>query len=1410
MNTSIMRARTSRAFAHGGRRLVGFAGAVVLATGVLVGAVSVTPARADDCPVTYSGFYYGITGELGGNQFNSTDLMIDFDGDAVSGQWGSRSFTGTIDCDALTMEFPPTTFNPFPQTTMSGTYHEEDDPGFGVPGPWFFVAHASNFFGLQVYYGCPKPEDGHWTGDFNGDTLEADLAFEGDAVSGSMVVVGGGPAEPVSGTVHCEAPASGTSGTLSISLGSSAGQVIGEFNADATSAQGSVEGPGGGSWSLDRVFVTVTPGETLSAGGAHTCWALSAGATRCWGLDASGQIGDGGAPLNRTVPTAVSGAVFSQVSAGDSHSCGLTRNAVPMCWGENGSGQLGVNSGDTTDRAVPTAVRTSGLKTLARIEAGGAHTCALGVTGTAFCWGKNSSGQLGVGDTTDRSVPTAVHLPSGVRLVALSAGDEHTCGLSTNGFVYCWGENGKGQLGLNDTTDRTVPERAFGDVADEEAFLTTIAAGGAHTCAGADDGRTYCWGEGGNGQLGLEDMTAHHEPVRVPNLVTSAISAAGNHTCAIDSASSLGLCWGANNRFQNGVPDPIDNWVAKEVQGGLAFDEISAGYEHSCGLSGGSAYCWGANTLGQLGTGDLSDRDAPTPAGSDSTPPVVVGSVSPAPDLGFWHRGTPVVSWSVTDPESTITTPSCPSMLISVDSPPSGTIVPCTATSAGGTTVQQVTVHRDATAPVVTVIGPTNGGSYTPATLPPSDCSTLDPSSNVATPASRSVVYVSSSGSNQTYSVRCSGAVDNAGNVAPMVWVTYTLASSTAPSELSSGSVNVNGSVTTDPEADGVNSTDTVETTVTSPVAGQVSITEQPTTLSTAGYSFAGTQVQISAPTASAAAPLTLRFDIDSSALPVGVDKDNIDIFRTVGGQTARVNNCVPLGVTQVPQTPVPQVACVTGRDFVPLAAPDIRITVITSQASLWNLGTVAPRPAQLAVGDVSIVEGDSGTRTAYFPVTLSAGAANAVTVQYATHKVVPGASAEDFTAVGPKTLTFNPGQVSKTVAMILKPDTNPEPDETFALTLSSPTNAGLGRDTGTATIVDDDTNDVGVSVGSASVVEGDAGTRAVTVPVTLDAPATGTVSVSYQLVGSATGVAKTNIAGDYVTKSGTLTFSPGQFKKTIPLTVLADYNAEPDETIDVVAVATAGPQTITAQGTVTILNDDFRLAAPARVAVGDVTIVEGDSGARTAYFPVTLSAGSAVPVSVGYGTAKVTADAGDFTALTNKTLTFSPGQVTRTVAVALKPDTNVEPDETFQLQLVNPVNAVLSDDKGTATIRDDDTNDPGISLGDVSIAEGDSGTRVVTIPVTLASPATGNIAVSYSVSPGSASGVANAKIVGDYINKSGTLTFAAGQWKKTITLTILADGDAETDETFSILAIAADASGTTTATNTITITNDD
>lgn len=345
----------------------------------------------------------------------------------------------------------------------------------------------------------------------------------------------------------------------------------------------------------------------ITAGSYHTCALLEDGQVRCWGDNWAGQVGDGTNVAHNT-PVTITGLPLDAVdiTAGDSHTCAVLINGRAMCWGANSFGQVGKGTSAMHMQAGVPVGMTSGIH---EIAAGLLHTCVLTDEGAVKCWGQNDFGQLGDGTMTDHLTPVdVVGLQSGV--TAISAGYFHTCALVDH-TARCWGYNRDGQLGDSTRETRLTPVRVQGINYNP----TTIATGAEHTCVTVD-GQVMCWGNNDAGQLGNESFSTKDEPVLVHNLGglwMEKVVAGEDHTCAYSSQGAL-KCWGYNFYGQLGNVN-ADRWnkpsTVEGISGGLTA--LTAGRGHTCAVVDGGAWCWGFNANGQVGNGSLTNQSYPQP-----------------------------------------------------------------------------------------------------------------------------------------------------------------------------------------------------------------------------------------------------------------------------------------------------------------------------------------------------------------------------------------------------------------------------------------------------------------------------------------------------------------------------------------------------------------------------------------------------------------------------------------------------------------------------------------------------------------------------------------------------------------------------------------------------------------------------
>jgi alpha-tubulin suppressor-like RCC1 family protein len=336
-----------------------------------------------------------------------------------------------------------------------------------------------------------------------------------------------------------------------------------------------------------------------------TCALLETGGVRCWGDPEA--LGDGSSVGRLSPPTTdipgLSG--VSAISVGSTHACALLSSGSVRCWGENAYGQLG--DGSTTSAPTPTAEVLTGATALA---AGGFHTCAVLNSTKVRCWGQNIYGTLGDGTMVDRATPGSdIGDLDGV--VSISAGFHHTCVVLNSGSARCWGGNSSGALGDGTNADRASPGPDIPGLNP----VNTIRAGEAHTCAHLGSGGGRCWGHNGYGQLGDGTKTSRNtigsDITGISGLVT--IVPGAHHTCARLSSGGT-RCWGANQYGQlgNGSTTEFLRPPDADIPNLGRVVDIDAGW-HSCALlDSGQLRCWGPNAGGALGDGTMMDRLSPS------------------------------------------------------------------------------------------------------------------------------------------------------------------------------------------------------------------------------------------------------------------------------------------------------------------------------------------------------------------------------------------------------------------------------------------------------------------------------------------------------------------------------------------------------------------------------------------------------------------------------------------------------------------------------------------------------------------------------------------------------------------------------------------------------------------------------
>ena len=272
-------------------------------------------------------------------------------------------------------------------------------------------------------------------------------------------------------------------------------------------------------------------------------------------------------------------------------------------------------------------VSVSAIEPTGRIAAGDKHTCAISLNNTIWCWGDNTYSQLGSSAFSDdfSLVPIQVSALPGLRIAKrIVAGTNHTCVLATDGTVWCWGYNGYGSVGIVGGNQQNPVQVLVG------ATATMIAAGGFTTCAVLINDSMECWGRNHKGQLGND--TSGGTPVDTPvytsfvpgSFTVGHLEIGSAHSCAI-SVLGAAWCWGdvANGRL--GITQELNVLIPTPTASlGSTASEVAAGGAHTCALlTNGSVTCFGYNDTGQLG-------QTPTQPASSNAIPTVVALVATA------------------------------------------------------------------------------------------------------------------------------------------------------------------------------------------------------------------------------------------------------------------------------------------------------------------------------------------------------------------------------------------------------------------------------------------------------------------------------------------------------------------------------------------------------------------------------------------------------------------------------------------------------------------------------------------------------------------------------------------------------------------------------------------------------------
>ena len=420
--------------------------------------------------------------------------------------------------------------------------------------------------------------------------------------------------------------------------------------------------------------------DSLALGYNHACGLLDNGSVKCWGVSSNGRLGnfatqntgDNAGEMGDAlaVSNLGTGRTATSISSGlpetSPHTCAVLDDGTVKCWGGNAFGQLGIGNTTTMGGTAQkmgdnlSAVDLGTGRTAVDVSVGDRYSCALLDNGDVKCWGRNTHGQLGIGNTMNMGDDademgdnlSAVDLGTGRTAVGIATGYAHACAILDNGLVKCWGINGHGRLGIGSTTNMG---SAAGEMGDNLSYTSLgtgltpvhIDAGNGHTCALFDNGSVKCWGFNQYGNLGLgstshqgDDSSEMGDNLSFVDLGTGRtavdLSATTQSVCAVLDNGDV-QCWGRNQHGQLGIESTLqigdepnemgDNLTTADLGTGVKALAIKAGFSHVCAiLDNGSLKCWGSNGNGWLGLGDATTRGDHANEMGDNLPFVDLGT----------------------------------------------------------------------------------------------------------------------------------------------------------------------------------------------------------------------------------------------------------------------------------------------------------------------------------------------------------------------------------------------------------------------------------------------------------------------------------------------------------------------------------------------------------------------------------------------------------------------------------------------------------------------------------------------------------------------------------------------------------------------------------------------------------------
>jgi alpha-tubulin suppressor-like RCC1 family protein len=331
------------------------------------------------------------------------------------------------------------------------------------------------------------------------------------------------------------------------------------------------------------------------------------GSLWAWGLNTNGQLGVNDITHRSSpVQTVAGGTNWKQVAEGEGFSTAIKTDGTLWLWGNNLVGALGTN--DITHRSSPVQTVAGGTN-WKQVAGGKLHTVAIKTDGTLWTWGSSTFGQLGDNTVASKSSPIQT-VSGGTNWKQVSAGQQVTGAIKTDGTLWVWGGNSYGQLGINDITNRSSPVQTVAGGTNWKQ----VSCGGVFTAAVKTDGTLWTWGHNGNGQLGVNDITNRSSPVQTVAGGTNWKQVAGGyfHTASIKTDGTL-WTWGKNYSGELGINDITHrSSPVQTVAGGTNWKQVAGAQSFTCAIKAdGTLWLWGSNLVGQGGNNTTTNSSSP-------------------------------------------------------------------------------------------------------------------------------------------------------------------------------------------------------------------------------------------------------------------------------------------------------------------------------------------------------------------------------------------------------------------------------------------------------------------------------------------------------------------------------------------------------------------------------------------------------------------------------------------------------------------------------------------------------------------------------------------------------------------------------------------------------------------------------